>query len=136
MTNEALVSYSRLTLDNHFQGPVSDHAGRRRRHASTASSRRPRARPISAVTDVVSWSGQVGNLWAAANDVYAHNDALQFSDKLTKLVGAHGMKFGLSLERGQKQQNFQNLEAGQLGIRRRHAGRHAATPPPICSPAG
>ena len=25
-------------------------------------------------------SGQVGNLWAAANDVYAHNDSLQFSE--------------------------------------------------------
>ena len=46
--------------------------------------------------------------------MYAHNDALQFSDKLTKLLGTHGMKFGLTLERGQKQQNFQNHEAGQL----------------------
>ena len=53
-------------------------------------------------------------MWAAANDVYAHNDALQFSDKLTKLVGGHGLKFGASVERGQKQQNFQNVEAGQL----------------------
>jgi hypothetical protein len=59
-------------------------------------------------------SGQVGNLWAAANDVYAHNDALQFSDKLTKLLGSHGLKFGIAVERGQKQQNFQNVEAGQL----------------------
>ncbi|MGH7500675.1 MAG: hypothetical protein ACREL7_02850, partial [Longimicrobiales bacterium] len=59
-------------------------------------------------------SGQVGNLWAKANDMYAHNDALQLSNKLTKLVGAHGLKFGFSFERGQKQQNFQNLEAGQL----------------------
>jgi hypothetical protein len=56
----------------------------------------------------------VGNLWAKANDVYAHNDALQFSDKLTKLLGTHGMKFGITIERGQKQQNFQNNEAGQL----------------------
>ena len=46
--------------------------------------------------------------------MYAHNDALQFSNKLTKLVGTHGLKFGISVERGQKQQNFQNLEAGQL----------------------
>jgi hypothetical protein len=53
-------------------------------------------------------------LWAKGNDMYAHNDALQFSDKLTKLAGAHGLKFGFSVERGQKQQNFQNLEAGQL----------------------
>ena len=46
--------------------------------------------------------------------MYAHNDALQFSNKLTKLAGAHGLKFGFSFERGQKQQNFQNHEAGQL----------------------
>ena len=80
-------------------------------------------------------SGQVGNLWAAANDVYAHNDTLQFSDKLTKLAGAHGLKFGITVERGQKQQNFQNVEAGQLwfGIRQRHRHRqlrrrHAGRP--------
>ena len=47
-------------------------------------------------------------------DVFAHNDALQFSNKLTKLLGGHSMKFGVSIERGQKQQNFQNLESGQL----------------------
>ena len=56
----------------------------------------------------------MGNLWAAANDVYAHNDTLQFSDKVTKLAGSHGLKVGIAIERGQKQQNFQNLEAGQL----------------------
>ena len=59
-------------------------------------------------------NGQVGNLWSAAPNVYAHNDSLQFSDKLTKLMGAHGLKFGLSVERGQKQQDFQNNESGQL----------------------
>jgi hypothetical protein len=46
--------------------------------------------------------------------MYAHNDALQFSDKLTKLLGSHGMKFGFAIERGQKQQNFQNTESGQI----------------------
>ncbi len=46
--------------------------------------------------------------------MFAHNDALQFSNKLTKLAGTHGLKFGFSVERGQKQQNFQNLEAGQV----------------------
>ena len=78
--------------------------------------------------------GQVGNLWSAAPNVYAHNDSLQFSDKLTKLMGAHGLKFGLNVERGQKQQDFQNNESGQLQfdpgqyhrhgqLRGRHAGR-------------
>lgn len=115
MTNEALVSYSRLALDNHFKNPdlIKQGAGGITFNgifpAGTTSPYLP--------TDILhGWggSGQVGNLWAAANDVYAHNDSLQFSDKLTKLAGPHGLKFGVSLERGQKQQNFQNLEAGQL----------------------
>jgi hypothetical protein len=114
-TNEALVSYSRLALDNHFQDAarIKQGAGGVTFNgifpAGTTSPYLP--------TDILhGWggSGQVGNLWAAANDVYAHNDALQFSDKLTKLVGSHGMKLGLTVERGQKQQNFQNTEAGQM----------------------
>src|SRR6266851_3450213 len=115
MTNEALVSYSRLQLDNHFKDPsvIKQGAGGVTFNgifpAGTTSPYLP--------TDIIhGWggSGQVGNLWAAANDVYAHNDALQFSDKVTKLLGTHGMKFGVAVERGQKQQNFQNNEAGQL----------------------
>lgn len=115
MTNEALVSYSRLTLDNHFKDPakISQGAG-----GITFNGIFPAGSTSPYLpTDLLhGWggSGQVGNLWAAANDVYAHNDALQFSDKLTKLAGSHGLKFGVTLERGQKQQNFQNLEAGQL----------------------
>jgi Carboxypeptidase regulatory-like domain/TonB-dependent Receptor Plug Domain len=115
MTNEVLVSYSRLTLDNHFQDPsvLAQGAGgitfRGMFPADQTSPYLP--------TDLLhGWggSGQVGQLWAKANDMFAHNDALQFSNKLTKLAGAHGLKFGISIERGQKQQNFQNLESGQL----------------------
>jgi hypothetical protein len=115
MTNEFLVSYSRLTLDNHFKDPSILMQGTNGINfvgmfpASQSSPYLP--------TDLLhGWggSGQVGQLWAKANDMYAHNDALQFSNKLTKLAGTHGLKFGLTVERGQKQQNFQNLEAGQL----------------------
>ncbi len=115
MTNEALVSYSRLTLDNRFEDPslLMQGAGGITFNgifpAGTTSPYLP--------TDLLhGWGGgsQVGNLWAKGNDMYAHNDALQFSNKLTKLTGSHGLKFGISIERGQKQQNFQNLESGQL----------------------
>jgi len=115
MTNEALVSYSRLALDNHFKNAdlIKNGAG-----GVTFVGMFPQSATSPYYpTDILhGWggSGQVGNLWAAANDVYAHNDALQLSDKVTKLAGPHGLKFGISLERGQKQQNFQNLEAGQL----------------------
>src|SRR6185295_10577972 len=89
-TNEALVSWSRLTLDQSFgvQSPY--------------------------VPGIVpNWGGGMSNMWSAANDQYAHNDELLFSDKLTKIMGAHGLKFGVSLDRLQKQQNFQNNEEGQ-----------------------
>jgi hypothetical protein len=116
MTNEALVSYSRLALDNHFK---DDSAIRQGAGGVTFNGIFPAGTTSPYLpTDILhGWgtgNGQVGNLWAAANDVYAHNDTLEFSDKLTKLVGSHGLKFGASLTRGQKQQNFQNTEAGQL----------------------
>ena len=68
-------------------------------------------------------------MWSAANDMYAHNDELQFSDKLTKIVGAHGLKFGATVSRLQKQQNFQNNEESAARSSR-PAGRRArpATP--------
>ena len=115
MTNEVLVSWSRLTLDNHFQDPslLMQGAGGINFNGIFTPAQSSPYLP----TDLLhGWgsNGQVGNLWAKANDMYAHNDALQFSDKLTKLLGTHGLKFGISIERGQKQQNFQNLEAGQL----------------------
>ena len=115
MTNEAIVSYSRLTLDNHYQNPdlLLQGAG-----GVTFNGMFPQSATSPYLpTDMLhGWggSGQVGNLWAKANDMFAHNDALQLSDKLTKLAGTHSLKFGFTAERGQKQQNFQNLESGQL----------------------
>jgi hypothetical protein len=114
-TNEILVSYSRLTLDNRFKDPsilMQGAGGITFNGIFPAGSTSPYL-----PTDIIhGWgqSGQVGTLWAKGNDMYAHNDALQFSNKFTKLLGTHGLKFGVSIERGQKQQNFQNVEAGQL----------------------
>jgi hypothetical protein len=115
MTNEIVVSYSRLTLDNRYADPslLLQGAG----GVTFRGMFPPEQSSPYLPTDLLhGWgsSGQVGNLWAKANDMFAHNDALQFSNKLTKLAGTHGMKFGISIERGQKQQNFQNLESGQV----------------------
>jgi hypothetical protein len=115
MTNEVLVSYSRLTLDNRFEDP-----GLLQQGAGGITFRgifpESQSSPYLPNDLLHGWgsSGQVGNLWAKGNDMYAYNDTLQFSNKLTKLLGTHGMKFGISVERYQKQQNFQNLEAGQV----------------------
>ena len=112
MTNEAVVSYSRLTLDNRWQDPSKVERGA---GGVDFVGIFPDA-PEMPTSLVHGWggSGQVGSLWSGAPNVYAHSDSLQFSDKLTKLVGSHGMKFGVSIERAQKQQNFNNNESGQL----------------------
>jgi hypothetical protein len=109
MTNEAVVTFSRLRLDNTYKDP------------SVMSLATYGVSLDAALTDspyipgvIPNWGGGVSNMWSAANDMYAHNDALLFSDKLTKIAGAHGLKFGISLERLQKQQNFQNDEEGRF----------------------
>ena len=106
MTNEALVSYSRLTLDNTYKDPAKmSLAGNGISLPGPFGSGSPYIPGV-----VPNWGGGVSNMWSAANDMYAHNDELTFSNKLTKIAGAHGLKFGGSLSRLQKQQNFQNNE--------------------------
>ena len=111
MTNEILVSWSRLKLDNTYKDPARmrlDNYG-----VVLNGMFGPDNSPY--IPGVIpNWGGGVSNMWSAANDMFAHNDALQFSNKLTKIAGAHGLKFGVSVERLQKQQNFQNNEEGQL----------------------
>ena len=116
MTNEAVVSYTKLTLDFSWQDPSKVQQGTDGATFQGINFGDLGTMPELPTNLLQGWggSGQVGNLWSAAPNVYAHNDSLQFSDKLTKLMGAHGLKFGASIERGRKQQDFQNNESGQL----------------------
>ncbi len=106
MTNEVLVSWSRLTLDNAYKDPS---------RMSLAGNGIELPGPFGSISPYIpgvipNWGGGVSNMWASANDMYAYNDELTFSNKLTKIAGAHGLKFGATLSRLQKQQNFQNNE--------------------------
>jgi hypothetical protein len=116
MTNEVLVSWSRLTLDNFWRDPAKVMISSYPELGAYNQGFFPNGSPYLPLNIITSGWGQggPGNLWAPAMDVFAHNDALQFSDKLTKIAGSHGFKFGFSAERGQKQQNFQNQEMGEL----------------------
>ncbi len=108
MTNEALVSWSRLRIDDSYQDPA-----KMRLDALGVSwtGTFPGASPY--VPGVIgAWGGNVGNLWSPNADLYAHNDALQFSDKLTRLSGDHALKFGASIERLQQQRIFANFAEG------------------------
>jgi hypothetical protein len=113
MTNEALVSWSQLKLDNTYKDVSRmSLAGNGITSADFQTSFPNESPYIPGV--IPNWGGGISNMWSAANDMYAHNDELTFSDKLTKIAGAHGLKFGFSVQRLQKQQNFQNNEEGYL----------------------
>ncbi len=116
MTNEVLVSWSRLTLDNFWRDPSKVRIDSYPELGAYNQGFFPNQSPYLPLNIITSGWGQggPGNLWAPAMDVYAYNDALQFSDKLTKLAGSHGLKFGFTAERGQKQQNFENDEMGYM----------------------
>ncbi len=73
----------------------------------------PRVEPLRSGV-IGAWGGNVGNLWSPNVDLYAYNDALQFSDKLTRLAGDHALKFGASIERLQKQLIFPNQAEGMF----------------------
>jgi hypothetical protein len=112
-TVESLVTYSLLELDNYYKDP-----SRVRKDTNGFPGLEgffPGASPYVPLEMIHSWGGaHVSDLWSPGQDLFAYNDSLQFASKLTKIKGAHGMKFGASAERVTKRQNFQNQENMQL----------------------
>jgi hypothetical protein len=110
LTNEVLVSFSRLTLDNGYRDP-----SRIRADALGVEFQGlfPNQSPYVPMNHIYSFGGgQLGNYAPGPADVYAYNDELLFADKLTKVRGAHAFKFGAGAARLQKQENFYNNEDG------------------------
>ncbi len=114
MTNEIVVSGSKLKLDNNYEDankvklstlgmqnlklPFDKQFGRQSDNA-----------PLS----LISWA--MGSLWSpGTNPIFAYNDSFSVADNLTKIVGSHNLKFGATIEQGNKKQNFQDTSEGQL----------------------
>jgi hypothetical protein len=110
MTNEVLLSWGKLELNNDFKDPS---------RMSLAS---------NGIGDWQGWFGQqvpwmplnltswreqgIGDMAFWGNPMFAHNDTYQLADNLTKVMDTHVMKFGISIEQVNKFQNFQNYEEG------------------------
>ncbi len=108
MTNEFVFSFSKLLLDNDYADPskvtleglgIPNFAGPFGQVSKYA--------PIAFIT---SWSGQTsGDFWEPGGlPLFAHNSSLSFNDTVSKIAGAHTLKFGALIERGDKFQNFNN----------------------------
>jgi hypothetical protein len=114
MTNEVLVSYSRLRLDNDFEDPS--------KMALSTYGLQNLSGFYGQVVPYLPLSyggwGDQGMDWFAfnGNPMFAHNNALQFSDTLTKVMDTHVLKFGISIDQLNKEQNFQNQEQGEMQI--------------------
>jgi hypothetical protein len=106
MTNEFVFSISKLNLDNDYADPskVSLDA------LGIANFKGPfgAESPYAPVAFITSWSGQTaGDFWEPGGlPLFAHNSSLSFTDNLTKVSGAHTMKFGGLVERANKIQNL------------------------------
>ena len=133
MTNESLRQLEPPDARQHLQGSLE---GSHRRYPQLAVS--SRVLPATSSPYIPLLDPEMGrrrsNLWSPAMDLFAHNDALNFSEKVTKIAGAHGMKFGSSPTRLQKQQNFHNNEMGYMEFDPWATGG-TGNARPTCSPA-
>lgn len=119
MTNEILVSGSRLLLDNDFRDPskVSFEA----LNSPSIHGFFQQGTPYLPVTIIDAWGGGIGgNLFTAyPMPLFAHNDSFSVTDNFSKITGAHAMKFGFTIEQANKTQNFNGndvaIELAQWG---------------------
>jgi hypothetical protein len=108
-TLESIVTYSQLKLDNYYKDP--SRVTKADQGFASFDGFFPGSSPYMPLEIIHSWGGShVGDLWSPGNDIFAYNDTLALGSKLTKIVGPHSFKFGASLERLTKHQNFQNVE--------------------------
>ena len=114
MTNEVLVSYSRLRLDNDF----ADSSVMNPSTYGLTSTAGFYGQQVPYIPLNYGGWGDQGVDWYAfnGNPMYAHNDALQLTDSLTKVLDTHVLKFGISIAQNNKEQNFQNNEEGQISV--------------------
>ena len=117
MTNEVLFSGSRLTLNYNYQdpskvtlkdlglGPVGFFPGKN---------------PYIPVSIIDAWGGGIGGnlLTAYGYPIYAYNDSYSITDNLSKVHGAHTMRFGTFIEQANKKQQSNHdtdIVLGQWG---------------------
>jgi Carboxypeptidase regulatory-like domain/TonB-dependent Receptor Plug Domain len=103
-TNEFLFTYSKLKLDNGYKDPSKvslDSLGLGGFSGFFGNQSK-------FVPSIINWN--LGNLWSAQDqeNIFAYNGSLQFQDNVTKVLNAHAIKVGFTVERQDKEQNFNN----------------------------
>lgn len=114
MTNETVLSASKLMLDNDYREPekVSLSALGIANYTGPFGQQSPYA-PVAFIT---SWGGLTqGDFWEPGGlPLFAHNSSYSVSNTLTKISGAHTLKFGGLIEQANKYQNLHSAAEGLL----------------------
>ncbi|HEV2761855.1 MAG TPA: hypothetical protein VGV38_02580, partial [Pyrinomonadaceae bacterium] len=114
MTNEVVFSASKLKLNNDYKEPEKVSLS----SLGLQNLRGPLGQlsPYAPVALITSWGNSaIADFWEPGNlPLFAHNSSYSLTDNLTKVAGAHTMKFGLLVEQGNKLQNFQASPEGLL----------------------
>lgn len=104
MTNEILFSASRLKLDNDYKDP--DKVSLQALGIQNFPAFFPLNNPYVPV-NIATWgSGDLYN--AYGYPIFAYNDSYAITDNLTKVLNAHNLKFGFTIEQANKTQTFNN----------------------------
>ena len=108
-TNEFLFTFSKLKLDIFHTDPSA--VGLSELGFPNFKGPWGQQSTVAPVNLINTWSQPVGDLWdPMGQDLFAYNSSLMFTDTFTKVLNTHAIKAGLSVERGRKDQNFQNNE--------------------------
>lgn len=113
-TNEFIFSFSRLKNDNLWKDPAKMQLAT---YGITDFQNPFGASPY--IPEIVNqFDTNRGSLWYAqdSENIFSYNGFLRFQDNLTKVLDTHALKFGLSVERQYKQQNFQHQSNVQLNF--------------------
>lgn len=114
MTNETVLSGSKLQLDNDYREP--DKVSLSALGISNYKGPFGQQTPYAPVALITAWGGLTsGDLWEPGGlPLFAHNSSFSLSDTLTKVSGAHAMKFGVFIEQANKYQNLHSDAEGRF----------------------
>ena len=114
MTNEVVFSASRLILNNTYGDPSKVNLQGTGLTALKGPFGQGNFAPVNLIT---SWGVPLtGDLWSPGGlPLFAHNDSISVTDNLSKVWGAHTLKFGGTFERASKQQNVSPSNEGPDG---------------------
>ena len=112
-TNEFIFSYSKLKLDNrHVDENAISLAGLGLSGYEGFFGPQSPFAPLQ----IYSWGQGLGNLWDPSDqpNIFAYNSSLQLANSFTKVLNTHAVKIGLSVEKANKFQNFENSAHTQI----------------------